>query len=120
MTKEQALSQIEKELATANHAQNIGNAGMVRVCARRAVGVAISFWLQLHPKEGWGNDVMHKLRSLQIDQTMPQDVRDAAERLITKITEQFSSPFTTNPTDDANIIVNHLMPPFISPPPNQH
>ena len=109
MTKDQALAQIEKEFATANHAQSIGNDGMVRVCTRRAAGVAIKFWLQTHLRQGWGVDAMSQLRSFALDDSMPQVVRDAAQQLTTKITEQFTSPFTTNPIDDANIIINHLM-----------
>lgn len=109
MTKEQTVSQIEKEFATAAHAQKIGNDGMVRVCARRAAGVAITFWLQTNPRQRWGVDAMSQLRYLQLDESLPEDVRDAAKRLTTKVTEQFTSPFSTNPIEDANIVIDHLI-----------
>lgn len=111
MTKEIAQQQIQKEFATANHAQSIGNEGMVRVCARRAAGVAVAFWLQSNPRTGWGVDAMNQLRSLALDEMTPHEVRDAAQRLTTRITEQFTSAFLTNPIDDANIIINYLMKP---------
>ncbi len=109
MTSNQALQQIEKEFATAHHAQSIGNDGMVRVCARRAAGAAISFWLQTNVRNGWGANAMTQLRNVQRDESLPLEVRDAAKRLTTKITEQFTSPFSTNPTADTKIIINHFM-----------
>ncbi len=109
MTKEQAVSHIEKEFAIAKHAQSIGNDGMVRVCARRAAGVVITFWMQTHPRAGWGVDTMSQLRNLQLDDSMPEEVRDAAKRLTAKITEQFTPQFSTDPIEDANIIITFLM-----------
>jgi hypothetical protein len=108
MTKEQAQQQIEKEFATARHAQTIGNDGMVRVCARRAAGISVSFWLQSNPRNNWGVDAMNQLRSLALDETIRQDVRDAAKRLTTKITEQFTSPFMVDPIADATIVIDYL------------
>ena len=109
MTKTQALEQIDKELSTAKHAQKIGNDGMVRVCARRAAGNAIGFWLETNPRPGWGVDAIGRLKNLQHDETIPTDVRDAAARLTTKITEQFTSPFPTDPIHDSEIIIRHLL-----------
>lgn len=109
MTNEQAQQLIEQELATARHAQTIGNDGMARVCARRAAGVAISFWLESNPRNGWGVDAMNQLRSLALDSATSQEVCDAAKRLTTKITEQFTSPFATDPINDAKTIINFLM-----------
>ena len=108
MTKEQAILQIEKEFTAASQAQAAGNDGMVRVCARRAAGVAIDLWLQSHSRLGWGINAMHQLRSLRLDERMPRDIRDAAERLTTKVTAAFTSSFPTNPIDDSKIIINHL------------
>ena len=109
MTKAEAQHQIEKELATVRHAEVIGNDGMARVCARRAAGVAISLWLQTNSRSGWGVNAMNQLRSLALDETMPQEIRDAAKRLTTKITEQFTSAFSTDSIEDAKIIINFLM-----------
>ena len=109
MTKPQALEQIEKEFATAKQARNEGSDGMVRVCARRAAGVAVGYWLERNPRERWGVDAMSRLRSLQLDESLPTDVRDAATRLTTKVTKQFTSPFSTDTIHDSTIIINHLL-----------
>jgi hypothetical protein len=109
MTKAKALEAIEKEFTTANRAREAGNDGMVRVCARRAVGIAISHWLEQNPRQGWGADAMSQLRNLQNDESIPQNVHDAAIRLTTKITAQFTSPFSTDPIDDSKTIIHHLL-----------
>jgi len=109
MEREQALAQIRKELATADQAKKAGNEGMVRVCARRAAGVAITFWLEFNPRQGWGVDAMNQLRSLALDDSFPLPVREAAERLNTKVTEQFTSPFTIDPVQDSRTIIERLL-----------
>lgn len=109
MTKERILARIEKEFATAAAAKKQGNDGMVRVCARRAAGTAISFWLQMHPGNRWGVDAMNQLRQLQADLAIPDDVRAAAMRLTMKITSSFTSPSSTDPITDSTIIIRYLL-----------
>jgi len=109
MNKEQALGLIAREFAKAAAAKEVNNDGMVRVCARRAAGVAIRFWLQSNPRQGWGADAMNQLRNLQLDQTIPSPVRDAAMRLSTRITEQFTPAFSNDPVEDGKTIIDHLL-----------
>ena len=109
MTPEQAKLLIEKELATARHADAIGNIGMVRVCARRAAGTAITLWLQRSQRTGWGIDAMSQLRTLANETSVPQEVNDAAQRLIVKVTDQFAAPSVPDPIKDAATIINHLL-----------
>ncbi|MFN0158679.1 MAG: hypothetical protein ACKVRP_11495 [Bacteroidota bacterium] len=108
MNLDETMRKIEKEFAAAAQAQRVGNDGMVRVCARRAAGAAIGFWLRSHPHPEWGVDAMTQLRNLQIDDSTVETVRHAAERLTTKITEQFKAPFATDPLADARLIITHL------------
>ena len=68
MTRTQTLERIEQEFATAHHARKTGNNGMVRVCARRAAGTAITNWLEQNQREGWGVDAMNQLKNLQNDE----------------------------------------------------
>ena len=109
MTRSQAIEQIGKELSGAKRAKEVGNEGMMRVCARRAAGIAIGWWLGEHQREGWGIDAMSRLRAFHLDQSFPDGVRDAAMRLTEKITRQFVSPFPTDPINDCMVIINHLM-----------
>ncbi len=109
MTKETTLQLVDKELATARQAAAAGNDGMVRVCARRAAGAAIAFWLQFNERPGWRADAMSRIRQLEADPSFPPDVRQAATRLIAKVTPQFSPQYSTDPIDDSSIIIRHIL-----------
>jgi hypothetical protein len=107
-SKEFFFEQIEKEFAVAREAQRIGNDGKARVCARRAVGQAIAWYVTKFPQTKWGADAVRQLQHLKDDVSFSQEVRDAAERLTTKVSDQFTSPFSTDPIQDAKIIITHI------------
>jgi hypothetical protein len=109
MNKDLVIQNIEKEFTQGEQAQKKGNEGMVRVCARRAAGLAVAYWLESHRRDGWGVDAMNQLRNLHLDESTPLSVREAALRLTTKITEQFTSAFPTDPLQDSKIIIDYLL-----------
>lgn len=100
--------QIEKELAMAEAALRETNDGKARVCARRAVALAAEASLERCPRPGWRGDAMHQLRQIHREESFPLPVRQAAERLSTKITQRNTAPFTCNPVADAKLIVAYL------------
>lgn len=100
---------IAREFATAVRARREGNEGMVRVCARRAAGLALGYWLERHPQENWSPDAMGRLRRLQNEGSVPLDVRAAAGRLSSRVTADFASPHPNDPVEDARVIVNHFL-----------
>ena len=55
---------IEQELAAAQAAQQDGNDGKARVCARRAVALATDMWLARLPMPLWRGDAMAQLRQI--------------------------------------------------------
>jgi hypothetical protein len=109
MTKEETLQLVERELARAQQAGMAVNEGMVRVCARRAAGAAIAYWLQFNSRPGWRADAVSRLRHLEADPSFPPQVREAAKRLAARVTEQFTSPYVSDPLMDANVIIRHLL-----------
>ncbi|RPH34735.1 hypothetical protein EHM92_07515 [bacterium] len=109
MTKEETLQLVEQEFATARQAAAVGNDGMVRVCARRAAGAAIAFWLQSNDRPGWRPDAMSRIRHLEADSSFPQEVRDAAMRLSARVTPQFTPRYSNDPVEDSNRIIRHLL-----------
>lgn len=94
--------QIESELQQAREAQLTGNPGLARVCARRAAGIAIRKWL------GQAGDAMKQLGRLQADQRMPENVREAARRLSTKVQLDHTLPFESDPIEDARVIIEYV------------
>jgi len=109
MTLEETQRVIEAELTAGRQARKAGNEGMVRVCVRRAAGAALGFWLETHPRQGWGMDAMTRLKGLAQAVDVSGEVRDAASRLTARVTPAFTSPHTTDPLEDARIIIRHLL-----------
>lgn len=107
MTEEQVRKRIDSECSRAADARQAGNEGMVRVCARRAAGIAIAHRAGKTGRTP-GPNMMANLRNLQQDASLPAEVRAAASRLTATITPQFTSA-STQPLEDARIIINHLM-----------
>ena len=99
---------IEQELAAAQAAQQDGNDGKARVCARRAVALATDVWLAQLPMPLLRGDAMAQLRHIQQDASLPLPIRQAAERLSTPVTRQHTAPFTTDPIADARLIIAYL------------
>ena len=100
--------QIEKELSKAAEGLEKGNNGLARVCARRAVALATQHWAEHRHLPGWQGDAIYQLRQTKGEITFPLPVREAAQRLLTKVTEQAPLPITTDPINDARIILDHL------------
>ena len=99
---------VEQELAAGETAMKEANDGKARVCARRAVALATEAWLARFPVAPWRGDTMEHLRRIQQDALFPLPIRQAAERLSTKVTRRQSAPFTTDPIGDARIIIEYL------------
>lgn len=99
---------IEQELAAAAAAWKDANEGKARVCARRAVARATEEWMERRRGRPWRGDAMEHLRQIQQDASFPLPVREAAERLSTKVTQRQTAPFTTDPISDAKLIIAHF------------
>ena len=95
---------IQKELDRARAAQSEGNPGKVRVCARRAAGIAIR---KLYGAK-WS--AVQQLRALARDASAPKSIRQAAERLTATVQKDHTLPFDENPIQDAELIVAHCRP----------
>jgi HEPN domain-containing protein len=112
MSLDEARSKIEAECSVARRSRSAGNDGMVRVCARRAAGVAITYWLQEKEGERRGMDAVTQLRALQRDPSIPEGVREAAKRLTARVTEQFDAPYSNDPLEDCRVIIDYVLPPI--------
>ncbi len=100
--------QIEQELGKAASGLREKNDGLARVCARRVVGLAVQAWIERSGVRTWPTDVMNQLRKIQQQEAFPLEMREAAQRLLTKITQRGQAPFSTDPIADARLILKHL------------
>ena len=101
------FDEIELELNRGREAERNGNEGKVRTAARRAVGIAVTEYQRRLEVVPYGADVMRQLRGMAVDQSLPRDVRDAATRLQTRISQEFTSP-SRQPLADALVIIDFI------------
>jgi hypothetical protein len=109
MTREETQRTIEAEFETARRARQEGNEGMVRVCARRAAGAAIGFWLETHPGLEWGLDAMSRLRRLAAASMLPTEIRNAAVHLAARVQPGFALTETDDLLDDTRTLIRYLL-----------
>lgn len=105
-------TQAQSELSRAESAWTEGNAGMSRVCCRRAAGMVIRAWLAEAPRPGYGTNFMHHLRGLADDASHPAGAREAAWRLAARPKPEagWAVPIgpTLTPMDDARAVIDYL------------
>ncbi len=96
--------ELEIELNRGRQAEATGNAGKVRTCARRAVGIVVTEY-QKRTGNNYGSDFLRQLQGIGSDELLPREVRQAAERLQSRISQEFTSP-SEHPLEDALVIIN--------------
>ena len=101
------LDEIEVELNRGRDAERVGNEGKARTAARRAVGIAVTEYQQQCAVKRYGDDFMKQLRGIADDPSLPADVREAATRLQTRISQEFTSP-SRQPLADAQVIIRYF------------
>jgi len=109
MIKEIATMHVENELSLARKAFKEDNAGKARVCARRAAGIAISYWLESHPELDWGESAMTLLNEVKDYKPLKVEIRLAAERLTTSVNNKNTVQISTDPLSDSNIIIEYFL-----------
>ncbi|MCZ6800536.1 MAG: hypothetical protein O7F12_08620 [Nitrospirae bacterium] len=100
--------QIEQELGQAASGLREKNDGLARVCARRAVGLTVQAWIERSGVRTWPVDVMNQLRKIQQQEIFPLELREAAQRFLTKVTQRCQAPFSTDPIADTGLILKYL------------
>jgi len=99
----------EAELRPGEDALEIGNVGKARVCARRACMFVISAWSEDYEEFDWGNNAMSFLEGVRDESLMPDEIREAANRLTVKVNQNFSTGFEENPIEDARLIITYFL-----------
>jgi hypothetical protein len=97
------------EIKAGQEAKKIGNIGKARVCARRGCGIAIDHWLKYHPEKNWGESAISVLTQLQKDQTIPLNIREAAEKLTKKVNQNFKEEVEEDPLKDGETIIEYFL-----------
>jgi hypothetical protein len=101
------IEDVQREIARAREAENIGNLGRARTSARRAAGRALAEYSRQMRRQGHVQDLLQYVKDCATDQSIPQEVREAADRLQARLRPDFSSP-AEYPVKDALCIVRYV------------
>ena len=75
----------------------------------RAVALGAQNWNERNGSKSWPTDAMNQLRMIQEEEVFPLGVREAAQRLSTKVTQQRDqAAVSTDPIADAQLILTHF------------
>ncbi|WP_299024579.1 hypothetical protein [uncultured Thermanaerothrix sp.] len=98
---------IEQELAQAERARQAGNEGQARVCARRAVGLALqAFWDKDEQTES--SSVIRLFERLRESETLPEALRQAADHFLMRVTPEFRLPVDVDLVAEARWLITEL------------
>ena len=100
--------EIAAELEKAERARLAGNEGMARVCARRAAGIAARAFLARHAVRLPDASAYKALQALAEFPGLPEELRNAAVHLTTRLTEAFSLPMDADLIADAHKLIGAL------------
>jgi hypothetical protein len=103
------LIEVESEMNHAVTAREQGREGRARVCARRAAGQAVAFF---HQRETGTQPHANYYRLLQWFQDVDgisDGLKEAAERLTTRVTPDYSLPHPHDPLQDARMLIEALL-----------
>lgn len=95
-------------MAAAREARASGNEGRARVCARRAAGHAIRSYREAIGSDGQDHSAYVLLRWLARFSGVEQPVRDCAERLAARVTQEHDLPHPQDPLTDAACLIQAL------------
>jgi len=92
---------VQAEMRDAYASRARGNEGRARVCARRAVGMALAG----HWSMGAGMNAYDLLLRAASSPGFAEGVREAAARLTVRVTEDHQLPHAEDPLGDARLIL---------------
>lgn len=102
-------AEIKAEFEKAEEARARGNEGQARVCARRAAGIAVREYLRrqgIRPPSVSAYDLLNQLKG---DPGLSPDLRQIADHLTLRVTEEFKLPVNADLVAEARIFCEELL-----------
>jgi hypothetical protein len=103
--------QIQAELEQAESARAAGNEGMARVCARRAVGIAVGEYNMRNGLSYSSSSAYDRLRFLSQSDAVSRDIREMAEHFLVRVAPDHSLPVEVDLIADARWLIDKLLEP---------
>ncbi|HSL45592.1 MAG TPA: hypothetical protein VK897_19310 [Anaerolineales bacterium] len=101
--------QIEAEFEKAEQARGRGNEGQARVCARRAAGIAVREYLTRQGIRPLSLSAYDLLNSLKNDPSLSPELKQIAEHLTLRVTEEFKLPVDADLVTEARKFCEELL-----------
>lgn len=102
-------SEIQAELEKALQARGRGNEGQARVCARRAAGIAVREYLSRRGVRPPSTSAFDLLNLIRDDPHLSPDLKQIAEHLTLRVTEEFKLPVEADLVAEAEIFCKELL-----------
>jgi HEPN domain-containing protein len=102
-------TQIKAEFEKAEAARARGNEGQARVCARRAAGIAVREYLLrqgVRPRSVSAYDLLNQIK---VDPHLSPDLRQIADHLTLRVTEEFKLPVNADLVAEARTFCEELL-----------
>lgn len=103
------LNRARKELSDAEGFLQNGLAGRSRVCARRASGAAIQYYLEESDAPIHSVNAYDLLLLFQSNDQIPAEVRQASQILTTRVDENFNLQAPMDPIQAARLIIQWVL-----------
>ena len=100
--------QIQEELLLAKQSRIEGNEGRARVCARRAAGAAAQRFLLNAGIADRPENAMDSLQTLRSDQSLPDRVIKAVDRLTQKVDLDYNLPADVDLIIEAETVIQYI------------
>jgi hypothetical protein len=102
-------AEINAEFEKAEQARARGNEGQARVCARRAAGIAVREYLRRQDVRPPSVSAYDLLNSLKNDPRLSPELRQIAEHLTLRVTEEFRLPVNADLVTEAKDFCQELL-----------
>jgi hypothetical protein len=109
MVQDDSIAAIRAELVEAEKWRKSGKEGRARVCARRAAGWAIQFYIENRLEESTSLNAYQLLGWFRSRKEVPEALREAAKRLYVRVTPAGSLPHPNDPLQDAGAIIDAIL-----------
>lgn len=109
MSQDDLIAAIKAELDDAGNSRKLGKEGRARVCARRAAGWAVQYYIENRLKESTSLNAYQLLHWFRSRQEIPKALREAASRLCARVTSAGVLPHPDDALQDAGVIVEAIL-----------
>jgi len=102
-------SEIQAEFDRAVQARQRNNEGQARVCARRAAGIAVREYLSRRGVRPPSTSAYDLLNLVKEDPLLPSDLKQIAEHLTVRVTEEFKLPVDVDLVAESRVFCDRLL-----------